>query len=253
MAEPLDIYEKNEDGTYVGLNFTKFPTSIDSWQDRLDLSSEMLSYANQYRNAMLANNYSLAQQILSEHPDLERMMIDAQIINEIMHAVMATERWIDENLQGYLGQYTDAAQQSAQESAASAAASLESSNNASQSENNAYQSEMNAEASKDEANKLVEDLRSLSGSLPSDFTEYVSDMDGIRDYVDNEIASHNVNEQAHNDIRNSLAKALLDIQILKLNHETNITTNTFIVGFEDLNDVTVTGGTWDVANNRIYF
>lgn len=253
MAEPVNKYPKNEDGTYVELNFSDFPSSVDSWQDSLDVSSEMLVYVNQYRAAMEANNYSLGKQILDDHPDLQRMLIGAKDINEIKHGLMAVQRWIDENLEGYLGQYTTSAQNSAGAAATSAAEAAASALESSQSSNASYQAQVISESARDEANKLVEDLRSLTGTLPSDFTEYVQQMDGVRDYVDSEITAHNSNDQTHEDLRNAFAKAQLDIQILKLNHETDITGNTFIVGFEDLNDVTVTKGTWDSVNDRIYF
>lgn len=246
-------YPIEEDGTYTGLNFTNFPSSVDSWQDSLDVSAEMLPYVNQYRNAMASNNKSLADSILAQYPDLERMAITAKEINELKHATMAIERWVDENIEEYLGQYTDAAQNSAQVAASYATASQNSANASETSKNAAYQSQVKAEAAKDEADLLVENLRTLSGSLPSDFTEYVNDISGVREYVDGEISSHNVNKTAHDDIRQQLTKAQLDIRILNLHHETGITTNTFYVGFEDLEDVTVTKGTWDVANDRIWF
>lgn len=253
MAEPLNKYPKNEDGTYVGLNFSDFPAQVDSWQDSLDVSSDMLIYVNQYRSAMESNNYSLGQQILDDHPDLKRMLIGAKDINEMKHGIMAIQRWVDENLQGYLGQYTESAQNSAKAAAASASDAAGSASESAQSSNAAYQAQVIAEGARDEANELVEDLRSLTGTLPSDFTEYVQQMDGVRDYVDSEITSHNSNDQTHEDLRNAFAKAQLDIQILKLNHETDITGNTFIVSFEDLDDVNVTKGTWDSVNDRIYF
>lgn len=246
-------YPKNEDGTYVGLDSTNYPVSVDSWQDNLDVSSEMLTYANQYRAAMEANNLTLAQSILSQHPDLERMQITAKDINEMKHGIMALERWTAENFEEYLGQYTQSAQDAADTAGSYASAAADSASSAESSANAAYQSESSAEASKNEANLLVETLRTLTGTLPSDFTEYVNDMAGVKDYVDDEIAAHNVNLTAHEDIRQQLTQAQMDIRLLYLNHETGITSNTFSISFEDLDDVNVTGGTWDVANDRIWF
>lgn len=246
-------YPKEEDGTYVRLNFSDFPNTVDSWQDSLDVSAEMLPYVNQYRNAMASNNLSLAQSILTEHPDLERMLFGAKELNELKHAVMAIERWCDENIEEYLGQFTDAAEKSAQTAASYATASQQSASASETSRNAAYQSQVAAEEAKNEADLLVENLRTLTGSLPSDFTEYVNDISGVREYVDGEIAAHNINRTAHEDIRQQLTKAQLDIRILYLHHETGITTNTFAVDFVDLDDVTVTKGTWDVANDRIWF
>ena len=247
-------YPKNEDGTYVGLDyFTRYPVTVDSWQDNLDVSNEMLPYVNQYRNAMTSNNLNLAESILAQHPDLARMQINATDINEIKHAVMAIERWTIENLEEYLLQYSDQAQASADTAASYAQAAANSANQADTSKNAAYQSQMAAKESEDEANLLVETLRSLTGTLPSDFSEYVNDMAGVKDYVDDEIATHNVNQTAHSDIRKQLSQAQTEIRVLQLHHASGITSNTFSVTFEDLDDVTVTKGTWDVANDRIWF
>lgn len=248
-----DLFPKNEDGTYVGLPDTKFPFQVDSWQDSLDVSVEMLPYVNQYRAAMESNNLPLAEQILAQHPDMARMQISATDVNEMKHGLMAVERWCAENLEESLGQYTEDAQNSAEAAARYAEAASSSADGAEASKNAAYQSEVAAKSSEDAANLLVENLRSLSGSLPSDFTEYVNDISGVREYVDSEIAAHNVNQTAHDDIRQQMTKAQMDLRILQLYHESGITTNTFSVGFEDLDDVILTKGTWDVANDRVWF
>ena len=246
-------FPKNDDGTYVGLDNTNYPVSVDSWQDNLDVSSEMLAYANQYRSAMESNNLSLAQSILTQHPDLERMQIKAKDINEMKHGIMALERWTAENFEEYLGKYTQSAKEAATTAGSYASAASESASRSESSANNAYQSEKAAEQYKNDADLMVETLRTLTGTLPSDFTEYVNDMAGVKDYVDNEIAAHNKNLTAHEDIRKEVTQAQTDIRLLYLHHETGIATNTFSITFEDLDDVNVTGGTWDVANDRIWF
>lgn len=97
-----DIYEKNEDGTYVGLDSTNFPAEVDSWQDSTDIDSQNLPFANAYREAMQEGNANLAQQILQQHPSLRRMRIDAATINQLKHAIMAVERLFKEDIEDYI-------------------------------------------------------------------------------------------------------------------------------------------------------
>lgn len=97
-----DLFDKNEDGTYVGLDFTNFPAEVDSWEDSEDIDSSNLPFVNAYREALLSNNIKGAQQILLGHPSLARMRIDASTINKIKHAVMALERMFKEDIQDYI-------------------------------------------------------------------------------------------------------------------------------------------------------
>lgn len=97
-----DIYEKNEDGTYIGLDSTKFPAEVDSWQDSEDVDNQNLAYANAFRKAMEDGNANLAQQILLQHPALKKMRIDAETINQLKHAVMAIERLFKEDIEDYI-------------------------------------------------------------------------------------------------------------------------------------------------------
>lgn len=97
-----DLYEKNEDGTYIGLDLTNFPAEVDSWQDTEDVDPASIDAANQYREAMLANNVELAQQVLEQNPNLNNKRIDAVLINSLKHAVMAIERLFKEDIQEYI-------------------------------------------------------------------------------------------------------------------------------------------------------
>lgn len=146
-----DKYQKNSDGTYVGLNFTNFPAEVDSWQDSLDVSAEMLALANSYRAAMLANEITTAKDILARNPTLARMMIDADTINRLKHAVMALERMFDEDIEEYIKSYTNAASASATNAANSASAAARSASAAKTSETNASNSAGTASSKATEA------------------------------------------------------------------------------------------------------
>ena len=190
-------YDKNPDGTYTDLAYTKFPAKVDSWQDSQNLTANYLSLANDYKTALLNGNYSAAQSILNANPELKRMLIGADDINKLKHSQMAIERLFTEDIEEYIKSYTDKSISEADKSTTSAA-------NAAISEKNALNSETAAAAKASEANELVENLKTLKGTLPSDFTEYTQQIADAKKEFDNKIDEHNTSDLAHQDIRNEV-------------------------------------------------
>lgn len=192
-------YDKNPDGTYTDLAYTKFPAKVDSWQDSQNLMANYLSLANDYKTALLNGNYSAAQSILNANPELKRMLIGADDINKLKHSQMAIERMFTEDIEKYIKSYTDKSTSEADKATTSAA-------NAAISEKNALNSETAAAAKASEANELVENLKTLKGTLPSDFTEYTQQIADAKKEFDNKIDKHNTSDTAHQDIRDDLEK-----------------------------------------------
>ena len=192
-------YDKNPDGTYTDLAYTKFPAKVDSWQDSQNLTANYLSLANDYKTALLNGNYSAAQSILNANPELKRMLICADDINKLKHSQMAIERLFTEDIEEYIKSYTDKSTSEADKATTSAA-------NAAISEKNALNSETAAAAKASEANELVENLKTLKGTLPSDFTEYTQQIADAKEEFDNKIDKHNTSDTAHQDIRDDLEK-----------------------------------------------
>lgn len=192
-------YDKNPDGTYTDLAYTKFPAKVDSWQDSQNLTANYLSLANDYKTALLNGNYSAAQSILNANPELKRMLIGADDINKLKHSQMAIERLFTEDIEEYIKSYTDKSTSEADKATTSAA-------NAAISEKNALNSETAAAAKASEANELVENLKTLKGTLPSDFTEYIQQIADAKEEFDNKIDKHNTSDTAHQDIRDDLEK-----------------------------------------------
>lgn len=192
-------YDKNPDGTYTDLAYTKFPAKVDSWQDSQNLTANYLSLANDYKTALLNGNYSAAQSILNANPELKRMLIGADDINKLKHSQMAIERMFTEDIEKYIKSYTDKSTSEADKATTSAA-------NAAISEKNALNSETAAAAKASEANELVENLKTLKGTLPSDFTEYTQQIADAKKEFDNKIDKHNTSDTAHQDIRDDLEK-----------------------------------------------
>lgn len=192
-------YDKNPDGTYTDLAYTKFPAKVDSWQDSQNLTANYLSLANDYKTALLNGNYSAAQSILNANPELKRMLIGADDINKLKHSQMAIERLFTEDIEEYIKSYTDKSTSEADKATTSAT-------NAAISEKNALNSETAAAAKASEANELVENLKTLKGTLPSDFTEYTQQIADAKKEFDNKIDEHNTSDTAHQDIRDDLEK-----------------------------------------------
>lgn len=187
-------YDKNPDGTYTDLAYTSFPAKVDSWQDSQNLTANYLSLANDYKTALLNGNYSAAQSILNANPQLKRMLIGADDINKLKHSQMAIERLFTEDIEQYIKSYMDKSTSEADKATTSAA-------NAAISERNASNSEAAAAAKAAEANELVENLKTLKGTLPSDFTEYIQQIANAKEEFDNTIDEHNTSDSAHQDIR----------------------------------------------------
>lgn len=154
----------------------------------------MLSDVNDYKKAIQNGNYALAQSILESNPKIKNTIIDATDINELKHGTMALERMFKEDIELYIESFTN----KASDFSAKAATSAE---NAITAANNALESKNFAQEKAKEANQLVENLRSLKGTLPSDFTEYTQQVANVKNQLDETINTHNTSSSAHEDIR----------------------------------------------------
>lgn len=183
-------YERNPDGTYVDLEYTKFPAVVDSWQNHTDVTTSTLSAANQYRIAIQNGNLINAQALLNNYPDLRKTIITADDINKIKQAVMALERYYTDDVQSYIISYSNTSSSSAK--------------SAQESMKNAANSEATAKEKADEVSQLLKKFKTLADSLPSDFTEYLNDFNTVKEQFNTKIEEHNTDSEAHQDIRNEL-------------------------------------------------
>ena len=154
----------------------------------------MLSDVNDYKKAIQNGNYALAQSILEANPKIKNTIIDATDINKLKHGTMALERMFKEDIELYIESFTNKASNFSAKAATSA-------ENAITAANNALESKNFTQEKAEEANQLVENLRSLKGTLPSDFTEYTQQVANIKNQLDETINTHNTNSSAHEDIR----------------------------------------------------
>lgn len=154
----------------------------------------MLSDVNDYKKAIQSGNYALAQSILEANPKIKNTIIDATDINELKHSTMALERMFKEDIELYIESFTN----KASDFSAKAATSAE---NAALSESSALESKNFSQEKAEEANQLVENLRSLKGTLPSDFTEYTQQIADVKNQFSESINTHDTDSSAHEDIR----------------------------------------------------
>lgn len=96
--------ELNSEGKYSDLQYTNFPAAVDSWDDVMDVSADTIAQANQYMKYCEAGNYAAAQSMLDSDSTgkLKRMQINALIINQCRHAIMAIERMWRDDIESYI-------------------------------------------------------------------------------------------------------------------------------------------------------
>lgn len=147
----MPTYDKNSDGTYKDLAFTKFPAEIDSWEDCLDITSDLISAANSYRNAMSIGDMTLAQSILLNNPKLKKMMVNSAAMNRLTNGLMAVERLFAEDIESYITSFMNTAKSYAESALSSKQAAASSQTAAANSASAAKTSETNAASSADSA------------------------------------------------------------------------------------------------------
>lgn len=172
-------YEMNQDGSYKDLEFTNFPAKIDSWEDSEDVSSDYLDAANNYKAALAKGNYATAQNILLSTPKLKNMLIGAKDINELKHAVMAIERLYTEDVKSLITDYSNEVKENTQKATTAASSAMS--------------SKTVAEEKAQETAESLENLKTLKGTLPTDFTEYVAQV--------NQTADNAVNKTSHDYVK----------------------------------------------------
>lgn len=91
---------------YPQFPHTNFPDSIDSWEDKVDVSSSTLSLVKQYNQLFDVGEIQAAQQLLINNPDLVKILVNADDINQIQQGVMALQTMFTEDIDSYLAQST---------------------------------------------------------------------------------------------------------------------------------------------------
>lgn len=88
--------------TYIDLDNTNYPDSIDNYDLFLDPTAESLSLINQYYTYFDTGNLTSATALLEANPTLKQMIINADNMNKFRDSILAIERFYFSDVQQYL-------------------------------------------------------------------------------------------------------------------------------------------------------
>lgn len=91
---------------YPDLSNTNFPESIDTFDKKSTPSSEDMQYVQQIYSKMASGDIAGAYQLMDAHPELKDSQLSALDWNKLRDAIIAIERWYQENYQEYLANNT---------------------------------------------------------------------------------------------------------------------------------------------------
>lgn len=77
--------------TYPGYPLTSYPDSIDTYEKIVDVTISTLPYAILYQNYFERGDLESAAQVLTEHPELEQCLMNADKFNKLIDAIKAIE------------------------------------------------------------------------------------------------------------------------------------------------------------------
>ena len=91
---------------YPDLSGTNFPGAIDTFAKKTDPSSETVLWVQECYAKMAAGDMQGAYDIIAEHPELKDSQLSALDYNKLRDAVIAMQRWYQEQYQEYLANNT---------------------------------------------------------------------------------------------------------------------------------------------------
>ena len=78
--------------TYTDLPQTSYPDKFDAFENKSDLTNDMLSLANTYKSYIARSRFAEAKSFLERNSALRAMLINADDINKLQDAMMALQR-----------------------------------------------------------------------------------------------------------------------------------------------------------------
>lgn len=91
---------------YPDLSGTSFPGEIDTFTKKTDPSSEAVLWVQECYAKMAAGDIQGAYDIIAAHPELKDSQLSALDYNKLRDAVIAMQRWYQEQYQEYLANNT---------------------------------------------------------------------------------------------------------------------------------------------------
>ena len=79
---------------YIDTPLSKFPTGIDVFDRITDVDLSTWPIVIEYENYLNDGDFTAAARLLKDNPDLKSNLINAEIINKLADAIMATENFV---------------------------------------------------------------------------------------------------------------------------------------------------------------
>ena len=78
--------------TYPQYQYSNMPDAIDVWEDSVDVTTDMMPIVAQYKQLYAAGDRAGCNALKTQYPYLSKMMVDASLLNNMKHAIMAIEK-----------------------------------------------------------------------------------------------------------------------------------------------------------------
>lgn len=80
--------------TYKDLPGTNYPDSMDTFENKANIDSTMLANVSEYKKFLQQGNLTAAQNLLQNHPELQKTAITADDFNQLQDAMIAMQRYV---------------------------------------------------------------------------------------------------------------------------------------------------------------
>lgn len=89
--------------TYPDLSYTNFPDEYsDTFEYMSDVTSDILDYIKQYQVYYQNGNITQAAQVLIEHPEINKCLLNAEKINRLIDSIKSIQRLYGTDIQSYI-------------------------------------------------------------------------------------------------------------------------------------------------------
>ncbi len=93
---------------YPQWNLSNFPNYIDTQKIWSDMTAEEKPYADEYLAFIAANDFTSANALIADRPNLQKMIISALDLNTLQHQILATQAYyLDDVRDHIISFYTD--------------------------------------------------------------------------------------------------------------------------------------------------
>lgn len=88
--------------TYSDLTYTEFPESVSNMGRVQDVTIASKQYVDLYNRYYSSGDFDNANKVLNDHPELQKMIINAYTFNELRDNIIATQRMFLDDTEDYI-------------------------------------------------------------------------------------------------------------------------------------------------------